>query len=794
MAKHARFALLIPVLLVLAVPAAAQESQPADAEVVFGPQYYASEDQNDSAKFGEYRDVPNGFVAERLRFSWEPRPRFFFDVDAYDVTERDQRIGVEFGKIDLWKGTIRWVENPRRWSDQADQLWTHRGAGVFTLEDSFQSSVQAATGAVTDADMDGLWDLTPSPSKAGIIQRAAIDAVQPVDLGHQRRVGGVGFEFTPTRNWTFTLDTARERRDGTTPQTLGMYFSYAPAEVAAPYDYRTDWATGTVEYSHKRFNVGAQVTTSTFETEYDTLTWDNQLFLNDSAATGGANPGRMRLTLGTDNDMTRVSLFGGLKLPGKTRIDATFARTETTQDDPFLPMTINSLLSPSALPDTSLDGEHQTTIGQMRVHSRPTKSISWGAWVRTFELDNRSPSLTFDDYVQTDWSIPLCGNANACGATTNAIARRNLPVGFEKNVAGAMIGWSPVSWFNTGLTFERENQKREFSAVEDSDEDIWKLTFDFDVSERVSIRTTLRHQEREAEEYEAHYWEDSFPIGEPYIAAFNEGTRRFHWTDRERDAAALMVDWTVSERVSLYAEASFTDNDYTDPATGLAIGDSFTVMEDRNFDTVDETYDIRLAGRSKDKSTAYAVGIAVTPAQRFSFYADYGIDKWEYSLESRYRNISANIGTDDPLDNWGSDIEDEYTTANLGFDVDLTKDRKWRLRLDGSRSEGTGNIFTDFVPGGAASGNTTLTEFPELKTVLTLATLTLTHAVRANLDYSLRYWYESWEEDNFASDFNETYMGGPTGDPGARTAVFLGMDFRDYTNHIVSFLLRYRFR
>lgn len=801
-APHARSGFLVLALLAFAlVPAAAQDadSRPTGAEITFGPQYYVVEDQNDSAKFQEYRDVPTGFVAERFIFSWAPKERWFFDVDAYDISQRDQRIGVGFGKTDLWKGTIRWVENRRLWTDQAAQLWSHQGSGVFTLEDSFQSTVQgASTAAPADADMDGLWD---PGTKAAVIQRAALDAVQDVFVGHQRRLGGVGLQFTPNRNWTFSLDGARERRGGTAPQTLGMSFAYAPGEVAAPYDYRTDWVTGTVEYSHRRFNVGAQVTASTFETEYDTLTWDNQLYLNDTMVSAtAAHPGRMRLTLGTDNDVTRVSVFGGVNLPGKTRVDATFARTETTQDDAFQPMTINSLLSPSARPADSLDGEHQTSIGQVRVSSRPTRAIRWGAWVKTFELDNRTPSLTFDDYVRTDADIPFCANANACGATTNRIARRSLPVGFEKTTTGAMIGWSPVRWFDGSLTFERENQKREFSAVEDSDEDILKLTLDFDVSPQVSIRTTLRHQEREADDYDAHYWEDSFPIGEPFIAAFNEGMRRFHWTDRERDAAALLVDWTPHEKVSFYAEATYTDDDYTDPLTGLAIGDSYTVMEDRNFDTVDETYTIRLAGRTRDRSTAYAVGIALAPAARFNLYADYAWETWEYGLETRYRNIITaavpfrNTGTDDPLDDWGSDTEDEYATASLGFDLGLTKDARWRLRLDASRSEGTGNIETHFVPGGAASGDTTLTEFPELKTVLTLATATLTHAVRGNLDYSLRYWYESWREDNFASDFNATYMGGPGEDPAATRMVFLGLDFKDYTNHILSFLVRYRFR
>ena len=98
--------------------------------------------------------------------------------------------------------------------------------------------------------------------------------------------------------------------------------------------------------------------------------------------------------------------------------------------------------------------------------------------------------------------------------------------------------------------------------------------------------------------YDAHYFEESFPIGEPTVAAFNEGTRRYAWTDRDRTSWALMLDATPTEKVSVFAEAVYTDNEYTDPNTGLAIGDSFTIEEDRNFDGTPETYDILLAAVS----------------------------------------------------------------------------------------------------------------------------------------------------------------------------------------------------
>lgn len=804
-AVRARFALPVLVLLSAApvARAIAQETPPpggaVEGEVRFGLQYYLSQQQPNSAKFEEYRDVPNGFVAERLLFSWTPDQRFHLDVDALDVTQRDQRIVVDFGKTDLWRGTIHWTENRRLWTDDASTLFARHDNAVFTLEDSFQSAVQAAVVANVDSDGDNVWD---PGTKGRVVQLAVQSGAQDVFVGHQRRTGGIAFEITPSRRWTFSLAADRDRRDGTTPQTLGMYFALSPAEVAAPYDLRTDWLKGSAEFSSPRANVGLQVSTSVFETGFNSLTWDNQLFLTDTATANPlvANPGRGRMSLWTDSNWTRLGVFAGFNLPARTRIDASFSRIETMQEeDSLLPMTINSLLAPSPLPASRFDGEHVTTYGQVRITSHPFKQLRWGAWARLFELSNHSPKLTFDDYVQTDYQIPVCGNVNVCDANGNAnpaddrIARRNLPYGFERINAGAMVGWSPVSWFDGAVSFERENMQRDFSAVEDSDEDTVKLTLDFDPGERWGLRATLKRQERRADEYDVHYQEESFPIGEPAEAGFNEGSRRFYWTDRDRDAATLLADWSPTERWSLYAEGTYQNDAYMDPETGRKLGDSFTVHEDRNFDTVLETYDILLAGRTDDRMTSWTVGAAFTPSPRIGLNADYTFERWKYGLESRYRNVVAGVGTDDPLDNWGSDVTDDYKTANFGLEMGLTRDSKWHLSIDSACSKGTGDIRTHFVPGGAASGDTSLTRFPELKTTLIRATAELRHTLRANLDYAVRYWFESWNEDNFSADFNRPYMGAPRQDPSMAQALYLGLDFKDYTNHIISVMMRYRY-
>ena len=766
-----------------------------EGEIIFGPQYFADTNNRDSGKFEEFRDVPNGFVIERFDFLWRPTERSYLEIGLLGATQRDQRLNVEFGRYDVWRGTIHWYENPRLWTDQAFQLFAQTGPGVFTLEDPFQAAVRAAPASV-DADANQEWD---PGTKGFIIKNGIQQGAQPVDVGHQRKTGGFGFQFTPTRNWTLSLAADRDRRHGTAPQTLGMYFTQAPAEVAAPYDFRTDTETLAAEYVGRRWNAGVRVSHVDFATDHKSLRWDNQLFLVDEAVSvNAANPGRMQMSQAVDYDSNQLSLFGGVNLPAHTRIDASVMGGRTTQNDPFLPMTINTLLAPAPLPASSYDGEHDTRAIRLNVSGRPLKSLRWSAWYRSYELDNRSPELDFADYVQTDYQFPLCGNINACDTNGDAIAndriaRRSLPYSFQRESVGALAGWSPAHWFSGSLSFERESIDRKFSAVENSDEDIWKLTLDFEIAEWLTARTTIRHQDRQTDTYDAEYFEESFPVGEPYIADANEGMRRFYWTDRERDAFSFTLDITPMEQVSIYAEAAYAKNQYTDPATGLEIGQSYTVTEDRNFDTVPETYNILLAGRTRDRTTSYSLGFAVTPNERVSFYGDYTWDTWKYGLETRYRAPVAGIGSDDPLDNWGSDVDDGYDTASAGVDVGLTGERRWWMSLDASWSKGEGDIGTHFVPGGNPSGDTTLTQFPKLKTTLGIAQLAINHRIRPNFGYALRYWYESWKEQNFASDFNQPYMGDPDNDPGSAQSIFLGLDYKNYTNSIVSVMLDYTF-
>src|SRR5262249_61088014 len=90
--------LVIGLALVTSVPVRAEEQQNKDqekanisGEALIGVTTQDEEPLN-SAKFGEYGEVPRGFTAEDLFLNWPPKEGFFFDLVAVAVSALGQRL------------------------------------------------------------------------------------------------------------------------------------------------------------------------------------------------------------------------------------------------------------------------------------------------------------------------------------------------------------------------------------------------------------------------------------------------------------------------------------------------------------------------------------------------------------------------------------------------------------------------------------------------------------------------------------------------------------------------------
>jgi MtrB/PioB family decaheme-associated outer membrane protein len=738
--------------------------------------WFVDEEFNDSAKFEEYRDVPSGVVLDHVLFDWFTEGNWYVNFEGDDLIEDDQRFELTAGKLDLWRFSLAWSENPRRFSDWGNQLWTHQGDGVFTLDDTLQAAIQAAPASV-DADDDGVWD---DGTKGAIIRDAILSSAPEIDLRYQRETGEAGLEFTPSPNWRFGFSGERERRNGNMPQSLGAYFfgSNSFSQVAAPIDYRTDTFVGWAEYRRERWNIGARYTISDFDTEYSALTWDNLLFLDDTAAGSDVEPGVNRMSLGTDNEYEQLVLYFGANLPGATRIHASIAEATAEQDDAFLPMSSNALLGVAPLAVTGLRGQHEYDHQSLRISSHPLPWLSLRGWYRSYEFDNNTPVYPFVNYAEVDRIV--------------GPARQNLPYGYDTKRYGISPSFSPADWVSFGFSYENVQTDRSNGAVDSTDEDILRATVDFDLTDSLFLRASAATEDRRSQHFDAHYIETSFPNGESNEFAFNEGHREYFWADRDREVYDLMAEWIPMEKLGIHVSATYTDNSYSDPDTGIDIGRTVEVLQDRNGDGILDEVDILFAGRERDRQESVSIGLTWRALENLSFFGDYTWEREKWEMASRYRGISAGAGTDSSNDDWFSDVVDRYETATAGFDLDWAEGA-WKLVGDLAYSWGSGNIYTTYALGGAPAGDTGLTAFPELETELWIATLELTREFAGGWTLGLAYWFESWQSKDWQTDFLRPYMGRPTQDPGSANSAFLGIDFADYENHLLMVTAKYDF-
>src|SRR5689334_10193547 len=73
---------------------------------------FIESDPNDSAKFEQYRDVPEHVGLSHFNINWEDSKETFgggtwVEFDAVDLAEKDQRLKLGFGSRGLWKGEIK---------------------------------------------------------------------------------------------------------------------------------------------------------------------------------------------------------------------------------------------------------------------------------------------------------------------------------------------------------------------------------------------------------------------------------------------------------------------------------------------------------------------------------------------------------------------------------------------------------------------------------------------------------------------------------------------------------------
>ncbi|MCI0329904.1 MAG: MtrB/PioB family decaheme-associated outer membrane protein [candidate division Zixibacteria bacterium] len=683
-----------------------------------------------SAKFQEYRQVKEYLLLNRFGFNLS-KENYYLGVNANELGKTDQRATARFGLVRKWKNKVTWSQTPHLYSTSTRASFLNAGGGVFILPDSIQAALSSGSSSAVTAKL-----------------KSFLDGAQPFELSAQRNTGGVTSEFKPRSDLTVKAGYINERKTGN--KQLGVTIGFNPVELPEPLNYETHRFSASAELARKDFSAAVAYSGRVFNNKTEAVIRDNLFRVTTDSVSA---PLRARLALPVDNMSHNFTFTGTYNLPKRTRSVATVSYGVATQNEDFLPHTINSALSDTGLVIrrledgsvvTSLDGKFKTFLFNYQISSRPVEKLTLKGKARYYEFDNQTPELFFTSRVSYDASVDTFGRAN-------------LPYEYIKRSGGAEAGYELIRQVHASLGYTREGISRNHREVEASNEDIYNGTLDIRPNNWVTVRSSYVHSERKTQKYDTLFFEESFPEGESVTnpaMSLNE-LRRFDVYNRKRD------------KVELTSQLS--------PIDELDVGLNFSFAED------DFSADYGLEALW---NLGWGIDVSYIPVPRLTLFGDIGREDGRGEMESRYRAVVANVGYDSLNNDWSGYLRDRFENYGFGFSAEV-----WPKKLDWGANYGftysRSALLSTFAPGGVAAGNAV--SFPNVYYKLHRIGSQVSYRLTSQTALKFSYWYEKYLETDWAIDPLQPFM------PIATRSVFLGFRIPDYEAHILALKLSYAF-
>jgi len=691
----------------------------ADGNVTFGAQWW---DQTaPEAKYQEFGDIRNGPLIESFVVRdklWSGR----YTILGSNVLRHDQSSMVGYS-TPRWRASVEYTQTPHNFSFVTRTPYTQTVQGNLALPDTLQRTIQDNSASFT-AVMTDLMNNT---------------GVTP--LGFRTDLTKVKFKGRPGSGVAFDLRGSRRQRSGN--KAYGGTFGFSGAvEIPEPMNQTMAQADARLSYTHKRLSIEATGGLSAFENRVDALVWDNPRRATDSP-TAGAESGR--LDLYPDNQTVQGGLLVGVQLPRRTAFTGSVTISQTTQDDKWLPFTINSaILQPDSfpLPGTNTDGKAKTITQDYRVTSRPSDYFGGTLRYRRSEYDNNTKSSTFPGQVVYD-------------QTWNGTDITNHPFGNTVTTYGLDLDVKPITKLTVTFLAEQQRRDRTFREVTRDDETTFGVKARVKPVRDLDATASYRHAKRELDEFHVEDYENASGalIEQP-------GLRRYDIGDREQERATGSLAWSPTSRVDLSATYDYLRNEY---------------QSDSELDELASPTQLGLldeARRSASMEGAFHL------SERMDLTAGYG---WgQVYTNQRSRESGAVIAFTDSV-NWQARLKDWFVYLSGGVE--------WRPITD--KLTLSGSYLLERAPGVFRLTRVTGTaiDLPGTRYKREAVGTEAWYQVDGSLSLGARWGWEQYEATDFAN--KDVPLLFPSS--GSVTAVFLGDGFQDYRAHQVELRVRRTF-
>lgn len=738
--------------------------------IVVSPQ--TVDNDTESAKFSEYRDLHDGVFLERLRYSTA------IGATSLRLTGRnggrdDQQFDLHIGNDATWRAVVSWNQLPHRISTNAFSPYTYAGNGLYT--------VPAVVGILTTTGDGAKYLASDAAVNDQKIANYLGTYLQPLpEIGTERRRGSIGLSFNPLPSTEFSVFYVRDSKEGDRtsfgplgdrpPRTLNV-------ELPEPVNFEQNDLRAQFGYATQRYQLQFDFSASEFQNDIDSVRWQSMYFgadsdgstsyNNDVILAGDAIVRRAvslvgQRALAPDNRYPNATITFGLNTPMKGRFTATVMAGRMKQDATLLPYSYSTLTtdwnSTAKLPRLTADTQIDTRLVNLTYAFAPVKNLNVRAFVRSYGLDNKTPAA--------QWLYPTQDAATSTGGVPYKSKRVNLDYGYERQNAGIETSYR-FGKSTVGVELEREAFDRDHREADTAENSV-RVRFTSTPVAWLGIRARAGFGSRESDEYDwkassESYWYNPSEVNDgdnPRFAFVDDpDLRRFDVSDRQRKQASLVATITPAEALSFSGTFNWRDDDYDSDVQSIIpfAGTAF-----------------KGAG---SRTVGVQTGLLTSSSQSLGFDANYApTDRWSMNAfvtreglkydesgsgfdDGEKTNDQAGlIGTPgkswaDPANRWRANTDDETTTFGLGGHFDIIPAR---LTLSGDFAWSSGTVNIDYSGYGADQPLTT-TYFAfrspdEASNKQRTANFGIEYEVGTKLTVGLHYLYEHWDTEDWMQE------------------------------------------
>jgi MtrB/PioB family decaheme-associated outer membrane protein len=626
---------LLVLFAVAPAAALAQDTSAARTSGRFTTGGHVLDNNTNSSKFTEYRDLrdPDNIYLLDFRFAvLNPRGRFL-NLAGTNVSRRDQSLRLSAGDRGGWRLAVAWDEIPHDLSNKARTPYLEQAPGLLGVPQPIAITFKKLNTVAADAPSVLASDT--------VVANWAQSFLRPIGLGTQTNTGTVGFRFDKLRNVGLSVAYTRRSKTGNRP-TYGPIGDRPPRtlniELAEPVDYRTGDLALAWEWDGGPYQAAIEYRFSDFANRVDALVWQNVYATpqpgNDYDTWDRLIGAYGRRTLPPDNRSHTATLTGGVNLPHGSRLNATFSYGRLEQNEPLLPYAYQDTLANPTLPRQTADARMNTMHVSAEYVIAPVQRVNLRAFFRRFDLDNETPA--------SQWQYATSDASNLNGTVSFKNKRISVPYAFDRQNVGIDATWRLAWWKSSiGAGFERDDIGREYREAETSENTI-RLTWRARPKHWLALRGKYSRGDRDGGTYNwqataATYWYAPAEAGtdndNPQFT-FNDhpDMRRYDVSDRRRDRVDFSASLSPGNAFSVSASVRYQRDDFdsdvrpVQPLLGKPLADSLAATPGDQL------------GLLRSTRRQVSVDLVYTPAERLSLNAFAGWD----AGDARQRGLEFN--------------------------------------------------------------------------------------------------------------------------------------------------------